>query len=103
MVSKIKASAAGCGRARTAGCRRVVLLRGSGAGGAGGSGEKGGGGEGCGGDRVCGEAGGGGEGGEGEARFSGEGPSPLFLLDFAGISRRALGDAREPYTCRPSL
>ena len=51
----------------------------------------------------CGEAGGGGEGGEGEARFSGEGQSPLFLLDFAGISRRALGDAREPYTCRPSL
>ena len=68
-------------------CVGVVLLRGSGAGGSGWIGEKGGGGEVCCGDRVCGVAS---EGGEGEARFSGEGPSPLFQLDFAGISRRAL-------------
>ena len=43
---------------------------------------------------------GGGEGGG--ALFSGEGPSPLFLLDFAGISQRWLRDSLWPYMCCPS-
>ena len=91
-VGKIKASADGCGRARTADCRRVGLHKGRETDGRGGERKEGG--EGCGGDCAkwreavcvewcacaCGKAGGGRgrEGGDpAGALFSGEGPVPV--------------------------